>query len=344
MDHNPLISICIPTYNQTSCLKECLESIIPQARPYKIPIYVSANDASKTTLGILSALKQNYPYLHFKSTDRKISYDKNLVNAVQMSSSRYVWTIGDRRRLLPNAIDMVYDLVNTHDLDLLILNISDLSFSAPRKSQKYDSARKVCRELSNNLSCLGLQIMPLEAWKSVVLEKDVDDGWIQIGAALEFIARENVNVLFISELYLYTAIKSESFFVQDYFQLWSSWKKAIFFLPEFYSNADKEAAIKNTSYEFHMNDLLHLRSRGIYNADIFAKYGNDITFYGGLSPNVIYAISKLPVLPLKTLYKFYFFLRIISHNFFNQQVPLNPLIQHGRNARAFKQRIIDENS
>lgn len=333
MDNNPLISICIPTYNQTSCLKECLESMIPQARPYKIPIYVSANDPSKITLGILSTLKQNYPYLYFKSTDKKICFDNNLMNAIQMSSSRYVWTIGDRRRLFPNTIDIVCNILNTHDLDLLVLNISDLSFTAPKKSQKYDSAKKVCRELSNNLSCLGLQILPLEAWKSMVLEKYIGDGWIHIGAALESIARQNVNVLFISELYLYTAISSESFVVKDYFQYWSSWKKTISFLPEFYSNADKEAAIKNTSYEFHMNDLLYLRSRQIYNTDMFNKYGNDVTFYGGLSPNVIYAISKLPVLPLKTFYKFYYVLRTITHHFFTQQVPLNPLIPHGRNAR-----------
>jgi glycosyltransferase involved in cell wall biosynthesis len=336
MDHNPLLSICIPTYNQTSCLKECLESIIPQARTYKIPIYVSANDPSKTTLEILFTLKQNYPYLYFKSTDGEICYDRNVMSAVQMSSSRYVWTIGDRRRLLPNAIDMVYDILNNHEVDLLVLNISDLSFSAPKKSQKYESARKVCRELLNNLSCLGLQILPLEAWKSAVLEKYVGDAWIQIGAALEFIAREKVNVLFISDLYLRTAIKSESFFVEDYFQIWSSWKKTISSLPEFYSDADKETATKNTSYEFHVNDLLYLRSRGIYNTEIFDKYGNDITFYGGLSRNVVYAISKLPVLPLKTVYKIYFVLRNIAHGFFAQQVPLNPLIPHNRSTHAFK--------
>jgi abequosyltransferase len=98
MGHDPLISICIPTRNNAD-LKECLESLAPQAKPYDIPICVSDNASTDNTIEMLSSFKKEvYPPLYYRSNDKNLGFDQNLVNAVKMASSKYVWPLGDRRK------------------------------------------------------------------------------------------------------------------------------------------------------------------------------------------------------------------------------------------------------
>jgi glycosyltransferase involved in cell wall biosynthesis len=125
MDHDPLISICIPNYNNVDILKGCLNSLVPQIQPYQIPVYVSDNASKDDTMEMLSSFKnERYPLLYFKSNNENLGFDQNLVNAVKMASSKYVWPIGDRRRLLPNSMRRVYNILSENDLDLLLLSLA----------------------------------------------------------------------------------------------------------------------------------------------------------------------------------------------------------------------------
>ena len=321
-----MLSICIPTYNHAEPLRKCLEAMIPQAREYSIPIYVSDNASTDNTIRILESFKKNYPFLYFKRNDENLGVDQNMVNAARMASTKYVWVFGSRRILLPDMLSKIYTILSESDLDLMVLNDLNSTFVVP-ESQKYSSAEKVFRELYRNLTGLGFQILPLEAWKlESVLQKYSGTEWTVFGLALEFIAsRQNVSVYFVSEPC--ASSSGDSHWKSKYFQIWANYKKVVYSLPKTYSDADKELVIRS-SVNFLLFitrfTLLELRTRDIYNINIFKAHREDLTRYGKFSPNVAYAISRLPIKPLKLYYKLYGATRAIARKVIHVKAPLNP--------------------
>jgi glycosyltransferase involved in cell wall biosynthesis len=326
-----LLSICIPTYNHAGPLTKCLEALIPQAREYNIPIYISDNASTDNTLKILKSFKKIYPFLYFRINNRNLGVDHNMVNVARMASTRYVWTFGSRRIPLPGILNKIYEILKESDWDLLVLNDLNSTFMVP-ESKKYSSAEKVFKELNRNLTGLGFQILPSEAWQSETVQKYEGTEWTVFGLTLEYIAnKRNLNVFFLSNPCATSS--GDSHWKSKSFQIWANWKKVVYSLPKAYSDDDKERVIqKSVDYFFggHRFNLMYLRSKQIYNSNIFNACREDLTYYGNLSPTAAYVISKFPVAPLKLYYAFYHVSRTLARKFIHQKAPLNPTTRRTR--------------
>ena len=326
-----LLSICIPTYNHAGPLTKCLEALIPQATEYNIPIYVSDNASTDNTSEVLKAFEKTYPFLYFRIQNRNLGVDHNMVNAARMASTRYVWTFGSRRILLPGMLDKIYEILKESDWDLLVLNDLNSTFMVP-ESKKYNSAEKVFKELNRNLTGLGFQILPSEAWKSETVQKYEGTEWAAFGLTLEYIAsKQKLKVFFLSNPCATSS--GDSQWKSKSFQIWANWKKVVYSLPKTYSDDDKERVIrKSVDYFFgeHKFNLMHLRSKHIYNSNIFNAFREDLMRYGNLSPTAAYVISRFPVAPLKLYYSVYHVLRAFARKFIHQKAPLNPATRRVR--------------
>jgi len=242
-----------------------------------------------------------------------------------MASSKYVWALGARRIILPGMLERIYKILTKFNLDLLVLNDLNPTFLVP-KSKVYSSAHAVFRELNRNLTGLGFQVLPLEAWKTEVTEKYDGTDWTVFGVALEFIAdKKNLNAFFLSEPCATSSGSSN--WIPRNFQIWTSWKKVVHSLPNFYSEDEKEFVIeKSVNYFFGGRgfNLINRRTQGIYNSKIFEAYREDFVHYGKLSPTFAYTVSKFPIFPLRLYSRLYAALRIIARKFIHQNSPLNP--------------------
>src|SRR3990172_4297747 len=268
---NDLLSICIPTYNHAEPLRRTLEAMVPQAKRLNIPIYISDNASKDNTKKIVESFQKTYPYIFYRYNKENLGIDQNMIFAARMASSKYVWTIGARRILLPGMLDKVYRLLSERKLDILVLNDLNNTFIVPR-SQPYTSPQRVFRELSRNLTGLGFQVLPAEAWKPETLSKFEGTEWTIIGLALEFIAdKKNLNAYFLAEPVATSS--GPSHWRPKFFQIWTYWKRVMRSLPAVYSDADKEFVIKNSvSYLFASEfTLLQLRMEGVYNAKVFKE-------------------------------------------------------------------------
>jgi abequosyltransferase len=322
---NDLLSICIPTYNHAEPLRKSLEVMIPQALHYNIPIYISDNASTDNTAEIVESFRKTYPYLYFRSNKENLGVDQNMGNAARMASSKYVWVIGARRIVLPGMLDKIYGILIENELDLLVLNDLNSTFSVP-ESQRYTSARRIFLELHRNLTGLGFQILPAEAWKSdSVLQKHAGTEWTIVGLTLEYIANKpTLNAFFLSEACATSS--GPSHWRPKYFQIWANWKKTIRSLPATYSDEDKEFVIRNSVRFLFVSSfiLFELRAERIYNSEVYKVYGEDIIRYGKVSPTVAYLVSKVPVGPLNLYFMIYAFLRRTARKFMHQKTPLNP--------------------
>lgn len=59
---NPLVSICIPTYNASAYLEECLQSALKQTYP-NLEILISDDTSTDDTLSIVKKYQQQYPHI-----------------------------------------------------------------------------------------------------------------------------------------------------------------------------------------------------------------------------------------------------------------------------------------
>ena len=321
---NDLLSICIPAYNHAEPLRRSLEAMVPQAKRLNIPICISDNASKDNTRKIVESFQKTYPYIYYSSNKENLGIDQNMILAARMASTKYVWTIGARRILLPGMLDKVYRLLSERKLDLLVLNDLNNTFLVPR-SQTYTSAQRVFRELTRNLTGLGFQVLPAEAWKSESLSKFDGTEWTIVGLALEFIAdKKNLNTYFLAEPCATSS--GPSHWRPKFFQIWTYWKKVIRSLPAAYSDEDKEFVIKNSVRYLFASEftLLQLRIEHIYNAQVFKERREDIVHDAGISPTVAYVISRLPVPLLKLYFRLYADLRGIARKFIHQEIPINP--------------------
>jgi abequosyltransferase len=320
-----LLSICIPTYNHAEPLIKCLESLIPQASKYNIPIYVSDNASTDSTIHVINRFKKEYMLLFYKRNSKNLGVDVNMVKAVNMASTKYVWALGARRIILPGMIDKIYAALSEQNLDLLILNDLNPIFYVP-KTQAYHSAIKIFHELNRNLTGLGFQIMPKEAWNPEVIKKYGETDWTVFGVSLEYIANKtNLKAYFIAEPC--AASSGASKWLPRTYQIWTSWKKVVRSLPSVYSDAEKEFVIeKSANYFFGGNNfnLIERRSQGIYNVKVFEELRQDLVYYGRMSPTFAYVIAKFPAFLLKFYYITYSMARKTVRLFIRQKSAINP--------------------
>ncbi|NCC37176.1 MAG: glycosyltransferase, partial [Chloroflexia bacterium] len=77
----PLLSICIPTYNRADLLEYCLEGLREFER-YDVPfeVVVSDNASEDRTLEVLHAHSAKMPYLKTVRMDTTGTIDENVVN------------------------------------------------------------------------------------------------------------------------------------------------------------------------------------------------------------------------------------------------------------------------
>jgi abequosyltransferase len=328
---NSLLAICIPTYNHAEPLRKCLEGLIPQTSKYNIPIYISDNASMDNTKEVIAQFKKEYPFLFYKRNPENLGVDINMLNAVHMASTKYVWALGARRIILPSILEKIYDILSKENLDLLILNDLNPTFFVP-KTQAYNSAHKVFRDLNRNLTGLGFQILPKEAWDIEIAKKYSNTDWTVFGIALEYIAnKSDLKAYFLSEP-VATSSGASKWLPRTY-QIWTSWKKVVKSLPSFYSDEEKEFIIqKSVNYFFGGKNfnLIERRSQGIYNAKVFEELRQDLIYYGKISPTVAYVIAKFPTLPLKLYYRTYAFARTFARLFIHQNAALNPNTRHAK--------------
>jgi len=118
------LSICIPTYNRSKHLNNCLYSIYSAHLLATIDyeICVSDNCSSDNTGKIVSEAPSNLLVRYIKN-DRNIGVARNIINVVAMAKGEYVWLIGDDDLLLEDSLLRLGALVNgNQDVDFFYGN------------------------------------------------------------------------------------------------------------------------------------------------------------------------------------------------------------------------------
>lgn len=136
------ISICIPTYNRATHLRNCLNSIIVNKDLDKVDfeICVSDNGSNDDTEKIVLEAQKKIPIKYHKNSTN-LGIPRNFINVVNMAEGDFAWLLGDDDLLVPNAISELNKIIHKHQaVDFFFINSYHLTteyvFS---KSQPFDT-------------------------------------------------------------------------------------------------------------------------------------------------------------------------------------------------------------
>jgi len=119
------LSICIPTYNRSVFLRECLSSVLIATKGYEdqIEIIISDNASSDDTVFVINEFKQEYPWIRYNRNNSNIGGERNFYTVASLALADYIWIFGDDDKMETEAIAEVLNSIEK-GYNLIVTNYS----------------------------------------------------------------------------------------------------------------------------------------------------------------------------------------------------------------------------
>ena len=154
MSTGTLLSICIPTYNGGSRIKETLNCAIKAVGIRDdVEIIVSDNASTDNTMSILTDYKSKYDIIKVYHNEKNLGFNGNLIKILdEYATGTFCWTIGDDDYLDEDAIALIADLLND-DTDYIAVNFRTVEQKF-YESYKVPTPRKLKYSQGDYIDCL----------------------------------------------------------------------------------------------------------------------------------------------------------------------------------------------
>ncbi len=129
----PLLSICIPTFNRAGLLDVCLASVLPQVASHVALVECVASDNASTdsTQAILAKYQSSFPFFRVNRNTSNIGIIGNITKvASELARGEFVWLMGDDDVMTVGAIERLLGRLNeSPSVDLVAFNIGYRDFA-----------------------------------------------------------------------------------------------------------------------------------------------------------------------------------------------------------------------
>jgi abequosyltransferase len=149
MYQQPVLSICIPTYNRAGYLSKCLNSICQQLEGISsdIELVISDNASVDETGQVVERFIADGFDIRYFRNQSNMGFDFNFRNCVRNANGKYVWLFGDDDIMLPQSLNKLIGLLKSDDYGVLYLNA--LSFDS-EENLKFDTVNELEYTTYNN--------------------------------------------------------------------------------------------------------------------------------------------------------------------------------------------------
>lgn len=131
----PLLSICVPTYNRADCLEVLLSTLVKECESHAedVEIVVSDNASTDTTPQIADRYS-GHDFLHWHRQTRNIGAPANVAScAMELANGRFCWIIGDDDLVLPGGVEKVLKSLQCNPAhEILFVNFAAIEYETIR--------------------------------------------------------------------------------------------------------------------------------------------------------------------------------------------------------------------
>ena len=124
-DFSPQLSICVPTYNRASLLKECLNSIRIAAERClgEIELVISDNASQDNTTEVVTEFRNKYPWVQYYRNPENIGAERNFFAVAAKANGDYLWIFSDDDKMSLEGISTVLQQIKAGH-EMIICNYS----------------------------------------------------------------------------------------------------------------------------------------------------------------------------------------------------------------------------
>lgn len=118
--NEPILSICIPTYNRAELLKETLESIVISEvfqQTNKVEIVISNNASTDDTHEIASSFLERFPEkIRYNFLENPVSGDENFIHVLNQGTGRFLKLHNDKILFKKGSLEEIISVLETSEI------------------------------------------------------------------------------------------------------------------------------------------------------------------------------------------------------------------------------------
>lgn len=227
MQEQPILSICIPTYNRSKYLEKSLSSISQQMNDEiasDVEILVSDNCSVDDTQDLVNGYISKGLRLQYIRNHENIGADKNFYQCMKMANGKYVFLLGDDDILKPNAISMLVKTLKLKDWGCLHISASQSLYEI----DSYNDNESFLKRVSYMITFMSSMIFRKD---SVILVRNHEDYYgsclLQVPFYIESALLTKDNVVICGQLLDYGLAANTNggynvfkVFIVNYLKIW----------------------------------------------------------------------------------------------------------------------------
>lgn len=152
---NILLSICVPTYNGGSRIKECVDCIVRAiGNREDIELIISDNASTDSTEDLLKQYNK-YPFFSYYRNERNLGFNGNMARLIDIyAKGRYCWLLGDDDFLDSDALNILCPILESFKYNYISINFRTLQYEKWAKFKNSNKDRSVAIETGSYFSVI----------------------------------------------------------------------------------------------------------------------------------------------------------------------------------------------
>lgn len=224
MKKEPLLTICVPTYNRDRMLDKCLSRLYDiQQKGYLFRVVVGNNGSFDTTDQIISYWSKQFDDFRVINHKHNIGYDRNAGLLYSSVQTKYCWMLGDCDSISSEHFGVLLKYLEG-DIDALIINTEAVVLGT--ELRVYTELKDFLNEQLWHITKLSSVIINSRALKDAIIQRYYDSHYEHVGVLIDYLcSKEQINVVFNPNILLIYLMDDG-----DYRQKYSGWRHVPFYV------------------------------------------------------------------------------------------------------------------
>ncbi len=265
IENNPILSICIPTYNRENSIKQTLEKLCAIVNNKDIEIVISDNCSTDNTKSICNFFSNKFDNIVYYCQKENIGPDKNFEFVLTHAKGKYRWLLGDGLFIDKINLSLLLNYVVSEDVDLIVLGEKERNSSD--KEKIYYDGNELLKEIGWHLTWISVLVFNERVINNSDFKRYYESNFIQTGIIFEYFSINKGVVHFIpniciSNLYIKKTNGWQSKVLEIFCQKWFLF---VFSLPLFYTYESKKVCVYSHGIKtklFSIRGLIRLKLQG----------------------------------------------------------------------------------
>ena len=124
-EHQPLLTIAIPTFNGARTIRQMLNILLPQVDE-RVEVVAVDNGSTDAAPDILLEYRKHYPFLQYIRNEKNIGADGNFLKCMRIAKGKYIYLLSDDDVLTEGSLQRILSfLAESPDMGLVYLNTAN---------------------------------------------------------------------------------------------------------------------------------------------------------------------------------------------------------------------------